>query len=70
MCAVFLIPMVSVLPPSERDELLLLRNEVARVRSRLCDMEREKEEFRVEMDSCLEQLSQYEQNIDQAHKGG
>lgn len=32
-------------------------------------MEREKEEFRVEMDSCLEQLSQYEQNIDQAHKG-
>ena len=60
---------VSVLPPSDRDELLLLRNEIARVRGRLCDVEREKEEFRLEMESCLEQLSQYEQNIDQAHKG-
>ena len=58
-----------VLPPSDRDELLLLRNEVARLRERLCDVEREKEEFRIEMESCLEQLNQYEQNIDQAHKG-
>ena len=59
----------AVLTPSERDELLLLRKEIVNLREQLSEITKEKEDVKMELDECFEQLNKYEQNMDQALKG-
>ena len=59
----------SALTPSERDDLLLLRNEVAKLRELLSDVEKERDELKSELETCFEQLNKFEENMDQARKG-
>ena len=59
----------TALTPSERDDLLLLRNEVAKLRELLSDVEKERDELKSELETCFEQLNKFEENMDQARKG-
>jgi chromosome segregation ATPase len=60
---------LAALTPSEKDDLLLLRNDIAKLREQLNDTEKERDELKAELETCFDQLNQFEENMDQARKG-
>lgn len=58
----------TALTPSEKDDLLLLRNDIAKLREQLNDTEKERDELKAELETCFDQLNQFEENMDQARK--